>query len=123
MPLFYAVFVSHLPPSSFLEGLSSEQFEDLGPFSSGLFFGLPVFRGFILSSLQGCLDILSFFRVCSKAILSLVILLISAIQRVHFSYSSQGIFFYLFFYRAFLSGSVLSSTLYIGLLCLLRIRV
>ena len=90
--LFYAVFVSHLPPSSFLEGLSSEQFEGLGPFSSGLFFDLPVFRGFVLSSLQGCLDILSFFRVCSKAILCLVILLISAIQRVHFSYSSQGIF-------------------------------
>ena len=119
--LLYAVFVSHLPPSSFLEGLSSEQFEGLGYFSSGLFFGLPVFRGFVLSKLQGCFDILSFLRVCSKAILSLVILLISAIERAHFSYSSQGIFLYIF-YRAFLSNSVLSSTPYIGLLCLLRVH-
>ena len=28
--LFHAVFLSHLPPSSFLEGLSSEQFAELG---------------------------------------------------------------------------------------------
>ena len=61
MRLFYGVFVSLLPPSSFLEGLSSEQFEGLGLFSSGLFFDLPVFRGFVLSSLQGCLDIVKFF--------------------------------------------------------------
>ena len=89
-------------------------------FISGLFFGVPVFRGFLLGNFQGCFDILiSFFGVFSKAFLSLVILLISAIQRAHFSYSSQG-FSWVFFYRAFLSGSVLSSTPYIGLLCLLR---
>ena len=28
--LFHAVYLSHLPPSSFLEGLSSEQFAELG---------------------------------------------------------------------------------------------
>ena len=51
-----------------------------------------------------------------------MILLISAIQGAHFCYSSQGFFFWggggggeaVFFYRAFLSGSVLSSTPYIG---------
>ena len=29
MRLFHTVFLSHLPPSSFLEGLSSEQFAEL----------------------------------------------------------------------------------------------
>ncbi len=59
--LFYAVFLSHLPPSSFLEGLSSEQFAELESvhlltfLSSCLFFFLPVFRGFVLSNIQGCL--------------------------------------------------------------------
>ena len=49
-------------------------------FSSGLLFGPPVFRGFVLSNLQGRYDVPStFFRVYSKAFLSLVILLISAI--------------------------------------------
>ena len=28
--LFHALYLSHLPPSSFLEGLSSEQFAELG---------------------------------------------------------------------------------------------
>ena len=120
MRLFYAVFVSHLPPSSFLEGLSSEQFEGLGLFSSGLFFDLPVYRGFVLSSLQGCLDILSFF---------FGFILRPFSDSVDFSYSKGSFFlffsghFFFFFNRAFLSGSVLSSTLYIGLLCLLRIPV
>ena len=60
--------------------------------------------------------------VRSKAFLSLVILLISAIQRAHFSYFSWDLFMG-FFYRAFLvSGSVLFSTPYIGLLCLLRLH-
>jgi len=51
--LFHAFYLSHLPPSSFLEGLSSEQFAELRSvqllaliLSSGLFFGFPVFRGF-----------------------------------------------------------------------------
>ena len=54
---FTLFFLSHLPPSSFLEWLSYEQFAELGSvqllafFSSGLFFGLPVFRGSVLSSL------------------------------------------------------------------------
>ena len=40
-------------------------------FSSGLFFGLPVFRGSVLRNLQGCFDILSsFFRVYSVPFLA-----------------------------------------------------
>ena len=128
-------------------------------FSSGLFFGPPVFRGFLLGNFQGCFDILSSFfvvvffvfwggglggggfsfcfcfvflppppppppSVFSKAFLSSVIPLISAIQR-------RGLIFlillrafsWVFFYRAFLSGSVLSTTPYVGLLCLLRMHV
>ncbi len=55
-------------------------------FSTVLFFGLPVFRGSVLSNLWGCFDMLiSFFRVCSQAFLSLVILLISAFLRALFS--------------------------------------
>ena len=48
--LFHALYLSHLPSSSFLEGLSSEQFAELirplvSLFSSGLFLGLPFFQG------------------------------------------------------------------------------
>ena len=91
-------------------------------FSLGLFFGLPCFRGFVLSNFWGLFWYTwFFFRVCSKAFLSLVILLISAILRAHFSYSSQGFFVGLLL-SEFLSGSLLSSTPYIGLLCLLRMH-
>ena len=63
--LFHAVFLSHLPPISFLDGLSSEQFAELGSvqllafFSSGLYFSLPVFRVWVLSNFQGHFYILS----------------------------------------------------------------
>jgi len=67
-------------------------------FSLGLFFGLRVFWGSVLSNLQGWFDMLSFcvcfFRVCSKAFIALVILLISTIQRVHFSSFSWGFSFW-----------------------------
>ena len=56
-------------------------------FSSGLFFGLPVFRGSVHSNFQGCFVILKkiiLSRVCSKTFLSLVILLISAVQNASF---------------------------------------
>ena len=46
----------------------------------------------ILAISRAVLIYLFLFRVCSKAFRSLVILLISAIQRTHFSYSSQGVF-------------------------------
>ena len=78
--LFHTVFLSHLPPSSFLEGLSSEQFAELESVH------LLAFSG------RAC----SFWGVCSKAFLFSVILLISAIQRAHFCYSSPGFFFGLF---------------------------
>ena len=94
-------------------------------FSSGLFFGLPVFRGSVLSNLI-CLVLSSFFFLggggCSKAFLSLVILLISDFLRAHSSPALFFFFFFFFFSSFFLSGSVLSSTPYIGLLCLLRMH-
>ena len=86
-----------------------------------MFFGLPVFRGFVLGNFKGCFDILSSFFGFVLWPFYLVIMLISAIKRAHFSYSSQG-FSWVFFYRAFLSGSVLSSTHYVGLLCLMRMH-
>ena len=64
--LFYALYLGHLPPSSFLEELSSEQFAELGAihllaFSSGLFVGFPIFSVSVLSNLQGRFHILSSF--------------------------------------------------------------
>ena len=66
--LFHAFYQIHLPPSSFLEGLSSEQFAELRSIqllalilSSGLFFGFPVFRGSVLSNLQCRFDIFRSF--------------------------------------------------------------
>ena len=57
-----------------------------------------------------------------KAFLSLVILLISAFKGLIFL-TFLGAFLWVFFCRGFLvSGSVLSSTPYIGLLCLLRMH-
>ena len=56
--LFHALYLSHLPSSSFLEGLFSGQFAQLGSVhllafsSSGVFFGLPVFRVYLLSNVQ-----------------------------------------------------------------------
>ena len=117
-------------------------------FSSGSFFGLPVFRGSVLRNLQGCFDILSsFFRVyfvpflaiCRAILISFFFFCFSGLFKglsllsdsVDFSFSkcsfflifSAGAFSWVFFYRAFLlSGSVLSSTPYVGLLCLLRMH-
>ena len=122
-------FLRHLPPSSFLEGLSSEQFAELGSVHllaftaracSLAFLSLGVF---FLAICRAVLIYLVPFSVCSKAFLSLVILLILAIQRAHFSYSSQGFLVGLLLPRIFSpSGSVLSSTPYIGLLCLPRMH-
>ena len=65
-------------------------------FSSGLFFGLRIFRVSVLNNVQGRFHILSsFWCVCSEAFLSLVILLISAILRPYFSYFSHRHFMYL----------------------------
>jgi len=89
---FRRFFLSHLPPSTFLEWLSSEQFAELGSvqllaFSvrvcslAFLSLGVPftaIFRAVLLYLKK----ILS--RVCSKTFLSLVILLISAVQNASF---------------------------------------
>ena len=90
-------------------------------FSLVLFFRLPVFRGSVLSNLQGCFDLLSSF-------FEFVLRPFSLSESVDFSFSKGSFFFFLsvffswvFFYRAFLlSGCGLSSFPYIGLLCLLR---
>ena len=120
--LFHAVLLSHFPPSSFLEWLSSEQFAELESIhllvssARACSFGLPVFRGFVFSNFQGCFDILI------KAFLSLVILLISPVQRAHFSYSSLAYFMGLLLPRFSSFWFCSSSTPYIGLLCLLRMH-
>ena len=64
------------------------------------------------------------FSGLSKAFLSLMILLISAFLRPHISYSSQGFFVGLLLPRFFILfyGSVLSSTPYVELPCLLRMH-
>ena len=115
--LFHALYLSHLPPSSFLEGLSSEQFAELGSVHLLAFSAPASSLAFLFSlspnNLQGRFHILSFcccccFVVfwwgggggggrrgvggCSLAFLSKMILLISAILRAHFSYFSHGFF-------------------------------
>ena len=76
-----------------------------------MFFGLPVFRFSFLSNLQGRFHILSSFWGFVLSPLCLVILLISAILRAHFSYFSQGFFFdafstvlFFFLVQFFLAG-------------------
>ena len=92
--LFHTVFLSHLPPSSFLEGLSSEQFAELESVHLLAFSGracslvLLLLGVWFLAICRAVLIYLVLFRVCSKAFLSLAILLISSIERAHFCYSS-----------------------------------
>ena len=92
--LFHTVFLSHLPPSSFLEGLSSEQFAELESVHLLAFSGracslvLLLLGVWFLAICRAVLIYLVLFRVCSKAFLSLAILLISSIERAYFCYSS-----------------------------------
>ena len=103
VPLFHALYLSHLPSSSFLEGLYFEQFAELESvhllaFSSGLFFGLPMFRVSVLSSLQGRFHILSSWGGVGGGILFPFLFSDS----VDFSYSKGSIF--LFYSRIFFMG-------------------
>ena len=60
-----------------------------------MFFGLPVFRGFVLTNFQGCFDILSsFFGLVLRPIFSI---------SVDFSYSKGS--FFLFFSGLFRGSS------------------
>ena len=91
--LFHALYRSHLPPSSCLERLSSEQFSELGSghlllFHLGLVLWPSCLRVSVLSNFRVVL-VYFFLWVCSYYFLFLVILLISAILR---SYFSQGFF-------------------------------
>ena len=105
--LFHTVFLSHLPPSSFLEELSSGEFAELESVHLLAFSSRACFLAFLslgvsfLAISRAVLIYLVLFScgVCSKVFLSLVILLISAIQRVHFSYSSRGFFVVLLLLR------------------------
>ena len=124
--LFHADFLSHLPPSCFLEGLSSEQFAEL--------------ESVHLLARVCSLAFLSLrvsFLAISRAVLIYLVLFSGLFwglsifsDSVDFSFSKGSVFLiflvafpWVFFYSAFLlSGSVLSSTLYIGLLCLLRMH-
>ena len=69
MRLFHAHYLSHLPASSFLEWLSSEQFAELGSVHLLAFsaracsLALPVFTVSFLSNLQGRFRTLSSFFV------------------------------------------------------------
>ena len=105
VPLFHAFYLSHLPPSSFLEGLSFQQFADLVSdpllafaaracslaFLSSVYLFLAIF----------CRAPLIYLVLLGRwgggggggggyAFHSVVILMISAILRAHFSYFSQG---------------------------------
>ncbi len=82
--LFHAVFLSHLPPISFLDGLSSEQFAELESVHLLAFSARACSLAFLslgvpfLAICRAVLIYVVFFRLCSQALLSLVILLISA---------------------------------------------
>ena len=135
---FTLFFLSHLPPSSFLEWLSLISLQSricsvVSFFSLGSFLGLPVFRGSVLSNLQGSFDILSSFfgfilrpfsllQLCWFQLFKGLALLISAVQRINLFFIFLRPISWVFFYCAFPPGSVISSTLYIGLLCLLRMH-
>ena len=82
--LFHAVFLSHLPPISFLDGLSSEQFAELESVHLLALSARACSLAFLslavpfLAICRAVLIYVVFFRLCSQALLSLVILLISA---------------------------------------------
>ena len=112
---FHALYLSHLPPSSFLEGLSSEQFAELESVHLLAFSARACSLAFLSS-------VSPFLAVCRAVLIYLVIfsglfLELSVFSdSVDFNYS-EGSFFNIFlrdfsciFYCAFLlSGSLLSS--------------
>ena len=112
---FHALYLSHLPPSSFLEGLSSEQFAELESVHLCAFSARACSLAFLSSVspfLAVCRAVLIYFVLFSGLFLELSVYSDS----VDFSYS-EGSFFYIFlrdfsciFHCAFLlSGSVLFS--------------
>ena len=109
---FYSLYLSHLPPSSFLEGLSSGQFAELGSvhllaFSARACSLACLFSGSPFLAICRAYNWFFWWRCC-YSFLTLVIVLISAILRAHFSYFSQGYFMGLLPCFS-LFGSVLSS--------------
>ena len=116
--LFHAVFLSHLPPSSFLERLSSEQFADLGP------------RIRWAISARGCSLLflslgVSFLAICRAVFLYFVLFpgLFSGrsifSDSVDFSYSKDS--FFLFFSGLFRGSS--SPVLFFLVLFFLALRI
>ena len=126
MRLFHALYLSHLPPSSFLEGLSSEHFAELGSVHLLAFSARACSLAFLSS-------VSPFLPICMAVLIYWVLFWVFFLSLSLFSDSVDvsywkgsvfwiflGLFLWVFFYRAFLlSGSVLSSSPYIGLLCLL----
>ena len=112
---FHTLYLRHLPPRSFLEGLSSEQFAELGPVHFLAVSARACSLGFLPSASP-------FLTICRAVFIYLVLFrglclgLSFFADSVDFSYS-EGLFFLFFlrdfscvFYRGFLpSGSVLSS--------------
>ena len=122
--LFHSIFLSHLPPSSFLDGLSSEQFAELGSVDLLAFSA----RAFCLA----CLSSRSpFLAICRAVFVYLVLwgglfLFLSLFSdSVDFSYSEGS--FFLFFSGIFHASSTvlfffLVLFLLAGLHCLLRMH-
>ena len=112
---FHTLYLRHLPPRSFLQGLFSEQFAELGP----VHFLAVSARACSLAFLPSASP---FLTICRAVFIYLVLFgglclgLSLFADSVDFSYS-EGLFFLFFlrdfscvFYRGFLpSGSVLSS--------------
>ena len=112
MRLFHGLYLSHLPTSSFLEGLSSEQFVELGSLRLLAFSARACSLAFLSSRY-------SFLAICRAIFVYLVVVFLFSFSlfsdSVDFSYSAGSVFLFFcdfscVFYRAFLlSGSVLSS--------------
>ena len=126
--LFHTVFLSHLPPSSFLEGLSSEQFAELESVHLLAFSGRACSLALLLLGV-------SFLAICRAVLIYLALFWGFVLRPFYFQWFCwfqlfKGLLFVIhlrafslvFFYHAFLSGSVLPSTLYSGLLCPLRMH-
>ena len=93
---FHALYLSHLPPSSFLEGLSSEQFAELESVHLLSFSARACSLAFLSSVspfLAVCRAVLIYFVLFSGLFLELSVF----IRSVDFNYSEGSFFFFVFF--------------------------
>ena len=127
VPLFHALYLNHLPPSSFLEGLSSEQFAELASVHLLAFSARACSLAFLssgspfLAIYKAVFVYLVLFFLGGGGGLFLFLYLFS--DSVDFSYSEGS--FFLFFSGIFhVSSTVLFFVLFFqaGLHCLLRMH-